>query len=116
MTITVLSIHDAKAKSALADELERQILHLNARGGCSDDKLSLGARELERCSEGNRNGAADGRTRRADGVERVLDKVVRGCGRHRGACGGSGLVSHLILSSSLIGPLKDRLSPSSRST
>jgi hypothetical protein len=44
----------------------------------------------------------------------VLDKVVRGCGRHRGACGGSSLVSHRILASSLIGPLTDRLSPSSR--
>ena len=82
MTITVLSIHDAKAKSALADELERQILHLNARGGCSDDELSLCAREPEGWREVNRNGAVDGRTRSADGVERVLDKVVRGCGRH----------------------------------
>jgi hypothetical protein len=34
----------------------------------------------------------DGRTRSADGVERVLDKVVRGCSRHRGAFGLCGLV------------------------
>ena len=92
MTITVLGIHDAKAESALADELERQILHLNAGGGCSEDKHSLCAREPERCGEVHRNGAVDGRTRSAYGVERVLDKVVRGCSRHRGAYGLPGLV------------------------
>ena len=100
MTITVLGIHDAKAESALADELERQILHLNARGGCSDDKLSLCAREPEGWREVNRNGAVDGRTRSADGVERVLDKVVRGCSRHRGAYGLPGLVRNSFSSAS----------------
>jgi hypothetical protein len=34
----------------------------------------------------------DGRTRSADGVERVLDKVVRGCSRHRGPSGLRGLM------------------------
>ena len=102
MAITVLGIHDAKAESALADELERQILHLNARGGCSDDKLSLCAREPERWREVNRNGAVHGRARSADGVERVLDKVVRGCSRHRGAYGLRGLVRDSSSISSLL--------------